>query len=112
MKKKSSESFPPERLVRMTSEDIRNKPLTEERKSMLRELKARQDAGDDSRIDYSDIPRFTDEQLSEFQRRPAKKLTTVRLDADVYDWLQSLGGEYTTRINGILRSVMLQRQRR
>lgn len=72
----------------------------------------RQKRADASQIDYSDIPALTDKQLSEF-RRPRKKLVAVRLDADVFEWLQKFGTGYSTRINQVLRVVMSQgRQRR
>jgi uncharacterized protein (DUF4415 family) len=45
--------------------------------------------------------------LAEF-RRPSKKLIAVRLDADVLDWLMKFGPGYSTRINQVLRTVMLQ----
>jgi uncharacterized protein (DUF4415 family) len=38
--------------------------------------------------------------------RPIKKLTTVRIDADVLDWLRSKGDGHLTRINEILRERM------
>lgn len=38
--------------------------------------------------------------------RPIKKLTTVRIDADVLDWLRSKGEGHLTRINDILREKM------
>jgi uncharacterized protein (DUF4415 family) len=38
--------------------------------------------------------------------RPVKKLTTVRIDADVLDWLRSKGEGHLTRINEILRERM------
>jgi uncharacterized protein (DUF4415 family) len=41
-------------------------------------------------------------------RRPPKKLVSVRLDADVFEWLQQYGAGYSTRINNILRVVMAQ----
>jgi uncharacterized protein (DUF4415 family) len=46
--------------------------------------------------------------------RPVKKLTTVRIDADVLDWLRSKGEGHLTRINEILRERMMaeERQRR
>jgi hypothetical protein len=48
----------------MTSEEIRNrKPSDEERQALLR-IAARQAAGDDSDIDYSDAPSLTNEQLA------------------------------------------------
>lgn len=39
--------------------------------------------------------------------RPIKKSTTVRIDADVLDWLKSKGDGHLTRINQILRERML-----
>ena len=39
--------------------------------------------------------------------RPIKKPTTIRLDADVLEWLKSKGKGYQTRINKILREAML-----
>jgi uncharacterized protein (DUF4415 family) len=45
--------------------------------------------------------------------RPIKKLTTVRIDADVLDWLKSKGEGHLTRINEILRERMAaERQQR
>ena len=38
--------------------------------------------------------------------RPQKKQITVRLDADVLDWLKSSGKGYQTRLNDILRHEM------
>ena len=48
----------------------------------------------DSEIDYSDIPKLTDEQLSQFRRSP-KVLVAARLDREVYDWLQKFGTGYS-----------------
>ena len=79
--------------------------LTERQKAVLAKMAKRQAAGDDSEIDYSDIPPLTDEQLSRFRRAP-KVLVAARLDRDVYDWLKKYGDGYSTRINGILRTVM------
>lgn len=44
--------------------------------------------------------------------RPVKKQTTVRIDADVLDWLRSKGEGHLTRINEILRERMAAEQRR
>jgi len=38
--------------------------------------------------------------------RPVKKLTSVRIDADVLAWLRSEGKGYLSRINAILRERM------
>ena len=44
--------------------------------------------------------------------RPIKKQTTVRIDADVLDWLKSQGEGHLTRINEILRERMMEELRR
>jgi uncharacterized protein (DUF4415 family) len=43
---------------------------------------------------------------------PQKKQLTIRLDADVLDWLKGHGKGYQTRINRILRVVMESQQPR
>ena len=91
----------------MSAESIWNKPLTERQKATLAGVARRQKRADVSQIDYSDIPVLTDKQLTQF-RRPAKKLVAVRLDADVFEWLQQYGAGYSTRINNVLRVVMSQ----
>jgi uncharacterized protein (DUF4415 family) len=105
MTKKSSASSRPAKLIRVSAESIWNKPLTETQKTVLKRVAKRQKSSDDSQIDYSDIPAFTDKQLSQF-RRPAKQLVAVRLDADVLEWLKQYGTGYSTRINSVLRAVM------
>lgn len=40
--------------------------------------------------------------------KPVKKQTTIRLDADVIQWLKSQGKGYQTRLNKILREAMLE----
>lgn len=91
----------------MSAESIWRKPLSEAQKATLEKIAQRQKSGDDSRIDYSDIPALTDKQLAQMQR-PRKRLVAVRLDADVLAWLQKFGPGYSTRINHVLRAVMLQ----
>ena len=82
-----------------------SKPPNKRQKVVLARIAKRQAAGDDSHIDYSDIPPLTDEQLARFRRAP-KVLVATRLDRDVYDWLKKYGVGYSTRINNILRAVM------
>ncbi|MEZ5402528.1 MAG: BrnA antitoxin family protein [Bryobacteraceae bacterium] len=79
--------------------------MTDRQKAALKKVAARQTQGDDSGIDYSDIPALTGRELAEF-RRPAKQLVAVRLDADVLEWLRGFGAGYSTRINQVLRMVM------
>jgi len=93
----------------VNAEDIFRKPLTKKQKAVLNRIAKRQAAGDDSEIDFSDIPELTDEQLAEFRRAP-KVLVAARLDRDVYDWLKQYGEGYSTRINNILRAVMSRQQ--
>jgi len=71
----------------------------------LNRIAKRQARGDDSGIDYTDIPALTADELAQFRRAP-KVLVAARLDRDVYDWLLQYGEGYSTRINSILRAVM------
>ena len=107
MAKKSSASSRRGKLVSVSAESIFNRPPSKRQKAVLARVAARQAAGDDSQIDYSDIPALTDKQLAEFRRSP-KVLVAARLDREVLDWLQRFGKGYSTRINGILRAVMAQ----
>ena len=94
-------------LVRVSA-DIDDPPrLTAEQKAELAELGARNDAS----IDYSDIAQVAD--FSGFVAlrdrhlyRPHKQSTTLRIDADVLQWLKSKGKGYQTRLNAILRAAM------
>jgi len=79
--------------------------VNKQQKAVLSRIAKRQGAGDDSGIDYSDIPALSQEQLSEFRRAP-KVLVAARIDREVYDWLKQFGEGYSTRINSILRAVM------
>jgi len=69
---------------------------------------ARIDRMKDADIDYSDIPpldkTFLKKAITAWP--PAKRQLTIRLDADVLDWLKAHGKGYQTRINRILRVVM------
>ncbi|MGX9739899.1 BrnA antitoxin family protein [Pseudocitrobacter corydidari] len=77
------------------------------------ELKALANKSDED-IDYSDIPASGDEQWSDAERgkffRPLKTQASVRIDADVMEWLKRPGKGYQTRLNAILREAMLRDQ--
>lgn len=77
------------------------------------ELKALANQSDDD-IDYSDIPATDDAQWAEAVRgefyRPLKTQASVRIDADVMEWLKRPGKGYQTRLNAILREAMLRDQ--
>jgi uncharacterized protein (DUF4415 family) len=69
---------------------------------------ARIDRMRDADIDYSDIPPLNKTFLKKATVvwPPVKKQLTIRLDADVLDWLKGHDKGYQTRINRILRVVM------
>jgi uncharacterized protein (DUF4415 family) len=77
------------------------------KKSIKSDL-ARIDRMRDADIDYSDIPPLDKTFLKKAASAwpPAKRQLTIRLDANVLDWLKGHGKGYQTRINRILRVVM------
>ena len=81
---------------------------------MVKRHATKQATGEDSDINYDDIPRLTDEQLAQMVRlrdtRP-KVPVSVRLDPNVLAWLKSKGVGHLTRINDILRNIMEAEQR-
>lgn len=85
------------------------KKLTSEQ--LAKQLKALATMPDD-RIDTSDIPELTEEQLRRAVRgqmyRPIKKPVTMRLDADVIEWLKQDGPGYQTKANALLRKEMMR----
>ena len=114
MARKLSASSRPAGLTSMTSKDIKNKKWTEVERRAVKHHAAKQAAGDDSDINYDDIPRLTEKQLAQMVRlrdlRP-KVPVSVRLDPRVLEWLKSKGEGHLTRINDILRIVMEAEQR-
>jgi uncharacterized protein (DUF4415 family) len=73
---------------------------------VLTRIAQRQVAGDDSAVNYQDVPALSDEQLAKAFRPRDKQLISVRLDRDVLEWLKGYGEGYSSRLNGILRTVM------
>jgi uncharacterized protein (DUF4415 family) len=65
-----------------------------------------------SKIDFSEIPELKESFWKNAVRnpfyRPVKQQLTVRLDADVVAWLRHQGRGYQTRLNQVLREVMLK----
>ena len=80
------------------------KKLTKGQKRDIRAVAARKDA----QIDFSDLPQVIDWSAAAVGKfyRPKKKPVTLRLDADVIDWLKADGPGYQTRANGLLRHAM------
>lgn len=104
-KRKTSASSRRAKRTSLSAESIFSRPVSKSQKSVLSRIAKRQAAGDESGIDYSEIPALTNEQLAQFKRAP-KVLVAARIDKEVYDWLMKYGKGYSTRINGILRTVM------
>src|ERR1019366_1241265 len=77
-------------------------------KRSIKSVLARIDRMREADIDYSDIPPLDKTFLKKATAAwpPVKRQLTIRLDADVLDWLKGHGRGYQTRINRILRVVM------
>ena len=110
MAKRQSASSAQDGLVRRTSEDIANRKWTEAEVEAVRKASAAQAAGLElSEKEYDDISRLTGEQLARMVRlRTVKRKVpvSVRLDAEVLDWLRAKGEGHLTRINDILTNLM------
>ena len=81
--------------------------MTEARRKKLKALAAQPDAA----IDLTEIPElpesFWKNAVPHPFYRPLKQQLTVRLDADVVAWLKQQGKGYQTRLNQVLREVMV-----
>jgi len=90
---------------------------TKEQEAEMRALANRPD----SEIDYSDIPPLTDDfwnsavlrkdLLNSRVYKPKKVSVTAMIDADIVEWLKRQGRGYQTRMNALLRDLMLQSQK-
>jgi uncharacterized protein (DUF4415 family) len=92
----------------------RGESMSKVPKSLRKELAALA-AKPESEIDFSDIPATTERDWRGAQRgkfyRPVKRQLTVRIDADVIEWLKSQGRGYQSRLNEILRAAMVAKLR-
>lgn len=100
VKQKRAASSQPEKLVVWNEDDMQRYLRSDKYKEDSARIKAIRDED----IDYSDIPELTEEELARMQR--PKQQLTVRLDADILDWLKKQKGPYQTRLNAILRVAM------
>jgi uncharacterized protein (DUF4415 family) len=110
----SSASSPHGKRKIVRSDDIKHRRWTKAELDAARRIATQQAAGDDSGINYEDIPRLSNEQLAKMVRlrdvRP-KVPVSVRLDPRVLEWLKSKGEGHLTRINDILTNLMEAEQR-
>lgn len=88
-------------IVKMTLEQLKKSPINKE------EL-ARINAMPDEAIDTADIPAPSDNARLVSLFKPVKEQVTIRLDSDVLAWLKKDGKGYQTRINSLLRQLMLR----
>ncbi len=83
-------------------------PLTPQQREQLEALAKLPD----DQIDFSDAPVLPDSAWKNAVRgrfyRPIKKHISLRLDADVIEWLKKDGEGYQTRANQLLREQMLK----
>jgi uncharacterized protein (DUF4415 family) len=81
------------------------KKLTREQKREIGVIARKKDAD----IDLSDMPEALDWSGAEIGKfyRPRKKPVTMRLDADVIEWLKGYGPGYQTKANMLLRHAMV-----
>ena len=95
-------------MSKLVHRTLTDSPMTPARKRKLAQMAARPD----SEIDFSEIPPLKDSFWKNAVRnplyRPVKQQLTVRLDADVIAWLRQQGKGYQTRLNQLLREVMLE----
>ena len=94
------------KIVRRTWEEM-------EKHKISPEAIARMEAIKDKDIDFSDIPPLTEKFWKNAVRnplyRPVKKQVTLRIDADVLEWLKMKEEKgYQSRLNALLRQVMIQ----
>jgi uncharacterized protein (DUF4415 family) len=96
----------PSKMVRIESDGTITPEIAEE----LRQIAAMSDQD----IDTSDIPEITDFTGFEVGKfyRPVKQAVTVRLDADLLNWLKQGGKGYQSRMNAILRKEMQQQRKK
>lgn len=82
-------------------------PLTDAQRADLARLAEKPD----SAIDTEDLPELSSATWAGATRgqfyKPTKTPITTRIDSDVLAWLKTDGGAYQSRMNAILRHVML-----
>ena len=108
MAKNSSGSSPRGKLRRVSEAEVRQYQRSDAFRREIEALAARPE----DQIDLSEIPERIPQpwdrpvRTSRLFYRPLKKPVTIRLDADVIEWLKSDGPGYQTKANRILRYQM------
>jgi uncharacterized protein (DUF4415 family) len=94
------------KIVRRTWEEMEKHKISPEAIARMKAIK-------DEDIDFSDIPPLTEKFWKNAVRnplyRPVKKQVTVRIDADVLEWLKNKAETgYQSRLNQLLREAMVK----
>ncbi len=94
------------KLVVMTEEEMR-KPLNDEQRAEVEALRAMPD----TEINFTDIPRLPrgwGKSAKQFDEvfKPRKQAISLRIDADLLEWLKAGGDGWQTRINHMIRERM------
>ena len=100
-----------ERIVRYTIEELRALRDREDRTDWER-LRREREAGIEPELDEEEIGIEWDWDNARMVRAPVKKAVAIRLDADVLDFFKAEGRGYQTRVNAVLRSYMLAKQKK
>jgi hypothetical protein len=79
MAKKSSGSSRPAKRVSVSAESTFSKPIASRQEAILARIAKRQAVGNDSAIDFSDIPELAEEELRKARRAP-KVLVAARIE--------------------------------
>ncbi len=97
------------KMVVRTEADLR-KPLTKRQKAELAALAAMPDS-EINLVDIPELPAGWRKTARPFHEifKPRKEAISIRVDADILEWLKAGGEGWQTRINGILREQMQKR---
>ena len=97
------------KIVVYTEADLR-KPLTKKQLAALDAL-AKMPDSEINLIDIPGLPPGWRKNARPFHEifKPRKEAISLRIDADILEWLKSGGEGWQTRINGILRERMQKR---
>lgn len=98
-------------IVRYTIEELRALRDGKDRTDWDR-LRAEEAAGIEPELDEEEIGIDWDWENARLVRAPVKKAVSVRLDSDVLEFFKAEGRGYQTRMNAVLRSYMLAKQKK
>jgi uncharacterized protein (DUF4415 family) len=98
-------------MTSFSSDDLKARRARGESGSDLARVRAKSEA--ELERDIADDPDFRDipadwHEAARVVMPAAKRLLSLRLDADVVDWFRERGPGYQTRINAVLRAFVTQ----